>query len=185
MGSISNTLISPGTGYGQPTDGTSFWHTDLEVVVQPRKTCVITGVNSPKYNLDIFNKMDYYAKRFLSAGPASLVWEKVPWSFAVDWFVDLSSYIDALDNVLTGSTSKIHSISLSNHWAARFGVVRHSNSNWNSTLDGQETAFNRLSYYHRKPYMDSLSATPAGRFGKNQIALSGALLHQLVANLKR
>lgn len=42
---------------------------------------------------------------FSSLNPASILWELTPWSFVVDWFVDVGGYMKSLENALLYQSS--------------------------------------------------------------------------------
>jgi len=158
---------------------------------QPTKIATVRGRSNVKYNTALFAALDYACSRFLSAGPASAIWELVPYSFVVDWFVDLSSVIDGMDNALTGSSKTIDDVCVSEAWDIRsYSVYRPTIygapyfSEEITNIAGQVAGFSELSYYRRTPGSDHISVGTSGRFGKKQAVIATALLHQIVANLK-
>ena len=182
----SNGLPLP-AGYGALSnngDG-SHWHASVQPMIKPVKTVTIRGIRHHKYFSPLFQQIDDLANRFGSVGPASFAWERLPFSFVVDWFVDGADVFDRLDNFLTGSRKKIQDATISYKWGCAAGVVKHKPAATVSTsYDGLQTAVNELSYYHRKPIEAGLSTGLSGRFGKRQVALTAALLGQMATNLK-
>jgi len=182
-------ILTPGNGlplpvgYGVSGDG-SVWHSQIQSMLTPLKVVTIRGIRSHKYTSPLFQKLDYLATRFGSIGPASFAWEKIPYSFVVDWFVDTSDVFNKLDNFLTGSRKNIVDASISEKWECAAGAVKHVTGTTHSSSDGIQTAVNELAYYHRKPIDPYFSVGLSGRFGKRQVALSAALLGQKAANLK-
>jgi len=172
------------TGYGVPGDGISHWHSSIQTTTKPVKIVTVRGVRSHKYTSPLFQRMDYLATRFGSIGPASFAWEKIPYSFVVDWFVDMSDVFNKLDNFLTGSRKNIVDVTVSEKWGCAAGAVKHPLGGTSTSFDGTQTAVNELDYYHRKPLDPDFSIGFAGRFGKRQVALSAALLGQKAASLK-
>ncbi|DAD49919.1 TPA_asm: maturation protein, partial [ssRNA phage ESO001] len=165
-----------------PLDGT-IWHSRNYYLKRPYRLVGVRGKNSSTYNSDVFKTLKYLIDRFVSAGPASLVWERIPYSFVIDWFVNLSGVIDYLDNLITGSKD-INDVWTTEGYHAILSVIKHKHPSWTSDSDSQVTAQNELKYYHRQPLDNSFAIVPSGRFGKKQALLSAALLHQLVATLK-
>jgi len=151
--------------------------------VQPQAICRVRGVDTNRYASDALNKLQFILSRFGSTGPASLGWELIPFSFVVDWFVDLSRVFSFLDGALTGRAKTIQDISLSKKAVICVDEIFHPNSSWSSDWDGIPTVFHKVSYYHRKPIVRPPWVAFSGKFGKKQVLLAGALLHQIVANL--
>lgn len=182
---VSN-LINPLTGYNRVYNplNSSYWHDQILYLATPVRIVGVSGVRTVKYSLASFQKLDYLMARFLTPGPASFVWERIPFSFVIDWFVDLSGLIDKLNNTLTGGTKQIKKCWLSEKYHLEVRAIKHQTSSWSSDSDGSPTAYNDISYYHREPLDTNISIVPSGRFGKKQALLSAALLHQLVAKLK-
>jgi len=187
LGTLSPNISA--TGYGINSDGTypggSWWHTRIYPTTPPIRRVGVAGRNGVEYNTDAFKRLHYLVQRFVATGPASLGWELIPFSFMLDWFVNLSGVIDAMDNALTGNTKGIDTIWMSEKWAALVPVIKHKYGGWTSDSDGKQTALNELSYYHREPVSLDSVVTGSGRFGKKQTALTAALLHQIVASLRR
>jgi hypothetical protein len=102
-----------------------------------------------------------------------------------DWFVDGSDVFNKLDNFLTGSRKNIQDGCISYKYGCVAGAIKQRRAtNEYSSYDGLQTAVNEIQYYHRKPIDTGLNTGLSGRFGKKQIALTGALLSQMAANLK-
>jgi hypothetical protein len=123
-------------------------------------------------------------KRFGSSGPFTLGWELIPFSFVLDWFVDLRSITDRLDNLVTGNSKSIIDVSFSEKFdVVGSYLVRRTMSGYAPGQPDSVLAFTRMKYYRRIPVTSWPTVGLSGRFGKKQLALSGALLHQKVANL--
>jgi hypothetical protein len=120
--------------------------------------------------------------RFGVTGPASFAWEVIPFSFVVDWFLDLRSITNSLDNLLTGSQKKIVDICLSDK--IRFTDVATLQSGYNPSTQGNEMGRVVNSVYTRNPVTSYNKVGLAGRFGKKQASLTAALLYQTVANMR-
>lgn len=150
------------------------------------KRVVLVGQTDLPFANKLLQALQFTVESLGAAGPATLAWEFVPFSFVFDWFVDTSSYLGYLDNALTGYRKKILACSES----IKYGVQEETR--WEPGFDAYDTpkldrktfSTSTVSYYHREP----ISADPligwSGRFGKKQLALSAALCYQIVANLK-
>jgi hypothetical protein len=160
------------------------WRADIISMIQPTMTCSIKGIRTERYNTKFFQNLDSLVSRFGATGPASYLWERIPYSFVVDWFLDLSTVTRSIDNALTGNTMRVIDASISEKWSCLAAVIKQSHDGTTiSTIDGTQTALNELSYYTRKPIQPNLSIGLSGNFGKKQALLSSALLYQLVAKL--
>jgi hypothetical protein len=45
---------------------------------------------------DFFRKWGEFERRFIGANPAALIWEAIPFSFAIDWLLSIDNVLDAL-----------------------------------------------------------------------------------------
>lgn len=177
-------LASLGYSSNPNNNDSTVWHLGINYLQMPTLLVGVKGRRGVEYNSDSFKRLDYVIRRFIATGPASLAWERIPFSFVIDWFVNLSGVVDALDNALTGNTRAIDTVWMSEKWHALAGVYRHQGSGYTTDFDGKQITQNELSYYHREAISPDLSISLSGRFGKKQVALTAALLHQLVANLR-
>lgn len=137
-----------------------------------------------QYGSSLFKTIDYFTSRFASS-PASLLWEKIPFSFVVDWFVDLRGVLKAVDNSVGFSPYEIVSFSRSSSYSVRteyFHKQLHS-CDGSTITDGLclETEFSR---YTRSRITSGSLPTYAPRFGKNQAAISAALISQMLAKTR-
>jgi len=175
-------------GYSPVTDapGTGGWWREQLIASPPLLVSGVYGRRSVEFKSSTLQQIDYLLSRFVATGPASFAWEKVPFSFVSDWFVDLSSVLDKMDNTLTGGGKSIQYAWTSEKIEANIGVLkRQTGSNNYNEYEGHQVANVELSHYHRNPVPADTSVRLAGRFGKKQASLSLALIHQSVANLKR
>jgi len=147
-----------------------------------RRVCTVRGIQSPHYTVAAFRQLDYMMSRFGVTGPASFAWEVIPFSFVVDWFLDLRSITNSLDNLLTGSQKKIVDICMSDK--IRFTDVATLNSGYNPSTQGNEMGRVVNTVYTRNPVTSYTKVGLAGRFGKKQASLTAALLYQTVANMR-
>jgi hypothetical protein len=174
------------SGYGSSPNTSKAWTAIIRNGESlPRLTCTVRGVRETKYLSDFFQKLDYLASRFAGVGPASFLWERIPFSFVVDWFVDLSGALNYLDNALTGNTKQVKEACISTKWVADVPVskLRYSSGSI-SSIDGSQIAQCSLSYYHRKLVDPHVSVGLNVRFGKSQAGITAALVAQMAANLK-
>jgi hypothetical protein len=149
-----------------------------------RRTCTVRGIRSHGYHQASFNKLDYLLTRFGATGPASLAWELIPYSFVVDWFLDLRHITNTLDNLLTGGYKSIVDICVSDKI-----VVAHnaylSQLGYNPWNNGEFMGTVRVNSYTRSPVTSYQKIGLSGRFGKKQASLAAALIYQNVANRVR
>jgi hypothetical protein len=186
-GTLSVVLPSNGeySGQSNPLDGTKY-HCGHYATKMPVLIVGVRGVRRPKYNTAAFQQLDYLMGRFIATGPASLAWEKLRFSFVFDWFVDISSILNRLDSELVGFERTIDKSWTSTAYTGFVPTYFHKyNGNDFDEYAGQQVSLMSYNYYHRKSIDPSYSIREAGRFGKKQSVLSLALLHQLVAKLKR
>jgi hypothetical protein len=192
MGVMSNQLdpinnsLPGGWGTG-PLDGTSsHWHVVNNVDVQPEMICTIRGTRDHAYKTQLFTALNGLAGRFGSSGPASYVWERIPFSFVLDWFVDLSGILNSLDNSLTGNRKGIRDICVSSRWSTIATVIKHQrNATETDSHDGTQTAQVELSQYRRNPVSNDITIGASGRFGKKQGFITAALVGSYAANLRK
>lgn len=178
--------ISPTyTKSGYHMNGQTGWWNPIVNPIKLVRTVGVKGRRPPTLKSDQAKKLDYVLERFVASGPVSLAWELVPFSFVLDWFVDLSNVIGAVDNVLKGRPRDIYDSWWSEKIQFDVDIVHKDNRpGWISrTHDGVTVADNNISYYHRQ-YLDPVITIGASnRFGKKQATLSAALLYQQVAKL--
>lgn len=187
-GKISDVLLTPWPyGYGTVSgNGTSYWSTKIYDQGLTKKICTVRGVRTKKFQTDLFGRLDDLADRFGATGPASFAWERIPFSFVLDWFIDLSGILNKLDNALTGNTKQVMDVCLSTKWKALVQVNKHLyNTNRGSSYDGQQMALNELSYYNRQIRSDRPLVGLSDRFGKKQGFITGALIAGFGASLAK
>jgi hypothetical protein len=148
------------------------------------KKITIKGVRRPSFDSGALGGLNELLTRFGSSGPASFVWERIPLSFVVDWFVDLRSITNKLDNLLTGNTKQVTDACMSTKTETETNCIHFvHNTAQNPGLNGITVAWLNERQYHRVPLATPLGVTSSGRFGKKQQALAGALAYQVVAKL--
>lgn len=189
IGSYSNTDLSGISGYwpvNTPQTLYTWWREQVIPVTAPIYVAGVHGKRAVKYNSSLLSEVDYVLSHFIATGPVSLAWEKVKFSFVVDWFLNLTPVIDQLDNALTGFNKQIDYAWTSEKYDLQVAVVKQQRTDEvmaNSV--GRQVLVYRYRYYRREPASLDFSIKASGRFGKKQEALSLSLLHQKVANLVR
>lgn len=175
------------SGYQAVTDpvGTGWWHEDLKPIVAPIRIGGVRGRHMVDYKSDSLQMLDYLLSRYIATGPVDLLWEKVKFSFVVDWFVDSQDFIGLLDNSLTGNRKKITGAWSSEKYHYLIPIYKKEYSKWEYPMDGSQIALYELSSYNRKPENIVHSVRESGRFGKKQAGLSASLIYQMIANLRR
>jgi hypothetical protein len=181
---VKNPLFSA-SGYS--IDGnTGWWHLSPSQTGPITRLVGVKGRRNVEYQSDAFKKLHYVISRYVATGPASFAWERIPFSFVFDWFVDLSSIITAIDNALTGFSQSIDDCWVSEKWSYLSPVTFHGvTSGWATNCEGQQQALMTASYYNRSYLTPTIQPVLSDRFGKKQASLLAALLHQYVANLRR
>lgn len=167
-----------------PSDG-GYWYEALYPLTVPVRIGGVRGRNTMVYKTDEFQILDYLMSRYIATGPVSLAWEKVKFSFVLDWFVNLTGLIDMLDNTLVSNGKKIEKAWSSEKWETVLARVKRPQATVTTPFDGMQVCLDEVSYYHRQPESAQTNVYAASRFGKKQASLSLALLHQTVANLRK
>jgi hypothetical protein len=175
---------TPGGGFAFSPNTGGTWNASTNVLVTPVMTCTVRGVRDIKYLSEGFQTLDYLISRFGGVGPASFAWERIPFSFVLDWFVDLSGVLNALDNALTGNRKNIQEAGISQKWKCLVPVVKiQPSSTLTDSNDGSQIALCELSHYSRHTVDPVISIGLTDRFGKKQGFILGALISQMAANL--
>jgi hypothetical protein len=148
-----------------------------------KRICTVRGHYGIDYDNPTFRQLDYLLGKFGVTGPASLVWELIPYSFVVDWFLDLRHITNVLDNLLTGSTKRIVDICISDKIVyTESGLLNPSGYSPVGKLEDVMSIVSN-SVYTREPIHTYKKVGLSGRFGKKQASLTAALLYQNVASL--
>jgi hypothetical protein len=138
----------------------------------------------PNYKSDIFSYLDFLLTRFGSEGPASFAWERIPFSFVVDWFLDVGGVVERLDNLIKSDPIVIKSVSKSIKWetTTTVGLLCENVASSNCPTIDQDLMKQHTSYYSRFPVTNygprPLLAVAPG-YGKRQMLTSLALIRQL------
>jgi len=146
------------------------------LVVKPRD---LTGSDAFGRTLDLL------MSRFTTS-PASLAWEKIPFSFIADWFVDLRGVLRRIDSMLGFEPYQVVSFTRSFSYgcsAQRFWDTFSPCSGaplFNVTVGSAD-------YKNYERSLVSMGGSPPTwkpRFGKNQAGISAALISQYLSKVK-
>lgn len=147
---------------------------------------VLTVKPNTAYFTPFFQKASYVMSRFASS-PASLAWETIPFSFVLDWFVDMRGALSSLDYALGQSPFTVVGFTRSLTYSLRTdGYMEHTNRCNSSTRLNWHCGSAVYKYYTRRtvvPYGNPIP-TWKPRFGKNQAGISAALILQKLMSLK-
>jgi len=132
-----------------------------------------------QYGSEAFQKLDFLFSRFTTS-PASFAWERIPFSFVVNWFVDIRSALREIDNFLGVCPYEIVSFTKSFGYDVSSDAFR----DWYSPLTGAHCGLGHVATCAFKHYersnlpMPSLLPGWKGYYGKNQAAITAALIGQ-------
>jgi hypothetical protein len=167
-----------------PTDGGSRYaqgrHTGAPVV-----RYVLSVKPNQKYITPFFQKADLFLRRFATS-PASLLWEKIPFSFVVDWFVDLRGALRAADSLVGFSPYEVVSFTRSLSYHVETDAFLTYVSPCNATVKILDVRIGTFEYKHYERILVDMGAsapTWSPRFGKNQAGISAALISQQLSKL--
>lgn len=158
------------------------WYWQGRVLETPHVRYVLVVKPSTKYHTDFFKRADYFASRF-STSPASLAWELVPFSFVLDWFVDLRGTLGMLDKLIGVEPYEVVSFTKSFSYATATDVFLDVNSPCGGSL-GSISSTHECKHYERSLVSGSALPNWKPRFGKNQAAISAALISQALSGTR-
>jgi hypothetical protein len=151
----------------------------------PLATYVLVVKPSVHYQSDLFNRLQSCIDRF-SSSPASLAWELVPFSFVADWFVDMRGILRELDTLVGFQPFEIVSLTKSFTYKVRTNarLVFRTPCNGSTIMD--LTAGSHLFSHYERSHLSSRQLFPEWkvRFGKNQAAVSAALITQKLSAIR-
>lgn len=171
------------TYFGIEADVT-LYHGTCEVAPNIRYVLVV----KPKiqYETELFQRLDYAMSRFATS-PASLAWELIPFSFIVDWLVDLRGVLRCVDKLLGFSPYNIVSFTRSYSYKLLTNVQhRYKETCYGNVICQNHVGAVRYSHYERTPV--SMGGSPPiwrPRFGKNQAGITAALIGQKLNQISR
>jgi len=147
----------------------------------PNVRYVLVVKPTVKYTQDIFKMADLCMARFATS-PAQLAWELVPFSFVLDWFVDLRGLCRAVDKCVGSSPYEI--VSFTRSYSYSMGIdsfVTTSSPCDGTTLDTWRACSAEYAHYERIP-VDSPGIMPKWipQAGKNHAAIAAALIGQML-----
>jgi hypothetical protein len=155
-----------------------------QLISQPTVRYVLVVKPANKYTTPFFRAADALVSRFVTS-PASLAWELVPFSFVVDWFVDLRGTLGLLDKLMGFSPYEIVSFTRSHsyHCAVQCYLETLSPCNGSSLQSFRQCSV-EYKHYDRSIVGGGSLPTFNPRFGKNQAAVSAALIAQRLSLLR-
>lgn len=163
-----------------PVNGSIFID-QLTNIAACTKVCTVTGINRAQTRGAFLDKADALSAKLGTPGLFSFLWEKVPYSFVVDWFADLRGVTDYLDNLTVGNERVPDGacITVKTECTVSTKMVHPSSI---VPAVGQVIGTSYMKSYLREPVEPrSHVVISTGRFGKRQMALSAALLYQKIA----
>jgi hypothetical protein len=181
-----NVALKPGSASPYSFDAYRYHQDELLVLGKPLKVATVRGINSHTYDGELFNKAQYLLQRVGSSGPATLAWERIPFSFVFDWFVDTRNVLNTLDNLLTGGQKNILAMGISEKYHVQLNQ-RHINvpgiTYTNHTHGGVVVSGTRLRSYRRTLASGGFPVVlkDASGFGKNRVGIAAALMTQLLS----
>jgi hypothetical protein len=147
------------------------------LTTQPTSRYVLKYRIRNPYKTDFVSRLNYLITRFGAGGPASFAWELVPFSFVVDWFLDVSSIASLFDEVLDKDRIETLSLTHSRKYVSISDVFRDVyRTDTNAQVYSGKQASVTHSYYSRQLIGRATYVAPSGRFGKKQASLAVALL---------
>jgi len=192
---IANLDLTPGRVDSVPGTPNDSWYTLDINPGEPSRLVGVRGLDTTSYETSGLRNLDHLLTKYFATGPASLAWELVPFSFVLDWFVDLTPVLDAIDNTLTGSKKSVKYAWTSEKFDVRVAYFKHrctatNRSSSTHTLhdwpgDGSMIGYTQYRAYRRNLTSLTPTVSASHRFGKKQQTLFGALALQSVANLRR
>lgn len=151
---------------------------------QPGYRYVLVAKPTAHYSSKFFQEFDFAMRRF-SSSPASLAWERIPFSFVADWFVDIRGALSAIDRSLGFKPYEIVSLTRSFGYSMSTMAFR----DFNSPCNGAKVGLGHVATCTFKHYERSVLPMPGlfpawkGRFGKSQAGITAALIGQKLSQL--
>jgi hypothetical protein len=138
-----------------------------------------------KFGTAFFQKADYLLSRFATS-PASLAWEKVPFSFVVDWFVDLRGVLSTLDSLVGFNPYETVSLTKSvKYELATDTFVETFSPCTGGLLQSFSSGTFEYKHYDRSNISPGQMPRWNPRFGKNQAGITAALISQKLTSFLR
>lgn len=119
----------------------------------PAYTCFNTVTKRKRYKYTLREQL--LAARSLGlTDPASVAWEILPWSFVVDWFIPIGSYLEALNIFPSVSGSWVSSYKVSHHGTVSYYAPLQNGYRW---VTGLPNPTSRRVHFERNVGVGSLS----------------------------
>lgn len=83
--------------YHSANGAMQFLNSSVDFNIRPRNSKVASGLAFAEVANDKSVSIPYSERLAYSGGPLSTAYEITPWSFAVDWFIDVGSYLQTLE----------------------------------------------------------------------------------------
>jgi hypothetical protein len=161
-------------------------HYEGDALIAPTARVVLIVKPSVKYHTDFFKKLDGLMSRFTTS-PASFAWEIVPFSFVVDWFVDLRGVLDSIDKLVGFNPYEVVSMTKSYTYDLReVGMTTfRSPCGGHGVITQTPKSSVRHRHYERNLVSGEDYPSWRPRFGKSQAAISAALIGQQLSRIRR
>lgn len=159
------------------------WTYHPERGIDPTVRYVLAVKPNVQYGPAIFKNAGYALDRFATS-PATLAWELVPFSFVLDWFVDLRATLRAVDRSLGYKPYQVVGFTRSLLYSHRTRVLLRVYNDCNSAIatGPYDCGTVDCRHYERSPVVNwGFLPTWSPRFGKNQAAISAALLSRQIS----
>jgi hypothetical protein len=137
---------------------------------------------SAKHSNELTKAIDFVISRFASS-PADLAWELVPFSFVVDWFVDLSGVFRLIDKIIGFSPYEVISFTKTRSYKLGTQAILDVRTPCGGGSIGSYLSNHTYSFYERSLVSGSALPIWNPRFGKNQAAISVALITQALTSI--
>jgi len=187
------TSLGKGVALYAPISASTLYSNGLKAVTEvsfgsvlkdPTVRYVLRVKPAVQFTSDFFKKLDFGLSRFATS-PASLVWELTPFSFVVDWFVDMRGLCRFFDQMCGWKPYIVESFTRSQSWElqAEYFYDRHSVCS-GALLGNSPNPTGSASYkYYSRTLVADTDYLPVfnNRFGKNQAAISAALIAQALS----
>jgi hypothetical protein len=170
-------------GYA-PLNGynTYAWDWQGGLTKPPEVRFVLVVKPSKKHSNELAKAIDFAVSRFATS-PASLAWELVPFSFVVDWLVDVSGALRLVDKIVGFSPYEIVSFTKTRSYGLYTQAVLDVRTPCGGGSIGSYVSNHKYSYYERSLVSGSAMPIWRPRFGKNQAAISVALITQALTSI--
>ncbi len=77
---------------------------------------LIKGIARRQYTYEAYEELAF-ARQIGLGNPASILWERIPWSFVIDWFIPIGTYLELIGQIPFLKGRFCRSDSLEENWA--------------------------------------------------------------------